>query len=708
MKHEWSRFEKERANWEAERAELQAKIAFLQGERRGQENLKRDLVRRIRMLEYALKQERAKNHELRYGTKLQFSEVAVPEPPEKPNKGAEPVAIAGQRDSKTMLRAYLAELGYPEYVLETRMSRLRAPKMYGLHPMQPDANGSGQEPESPGSKPPPPPRADSLKLGQVPTKEEPANRTRLPQEANSLEHPPAQNSAETSKEEGLPVEVTEAFTEFEFLNNEDGNDSSDDEGSDDEEETGFDEEQEAMDDETAEDEFTFSHGPQTSSGENEAVEMDLPQREGQGGRAGKSGGKGGGKKGQKKNAGLARPSRKAMGDYRAELMGVGEGEGTYSMKGKQGGEKPLPPLGFMDTSSKAVADNSGLGELQWVSWDLRNDAPPSDSSKRWSARYTMRSHLDAVTCVAFHPTEHMLVSGSEDRTLKIWNLQQQTRRNALIDVEPGHTLRGHRGAVLSLVMSNTGVTCYSGGADSAIRCWLLPVDREPFDTYDPCVSQGALAGHTDAVWDLAMHPSLSLLLSCSADGTCRLWSTQQQTSPEVSCIPFVEELGLPTSVDFVRHELRQMVVSYNTAQTLVYDIETCKVVTKLDSAKSYDHTPLTQVNKVRSHPTLPTIVTAHEDKFIRFFDSSSGQMQHEMIAHMDAVTGIAIDPNGLYVVSASHDGSLRFWSMENYICVQEISAHRKRFDEAIFNVACHPSESMFSSAGADSIAKVFA
>ena len=40
-------------------------------------------------------------------------------------------------------------------------------------------------------------------------------------------------------------------------------------------------------------------------------------------------------------------------------------------------------------------------------------------------------------------------------------------------------------------------------------------------------------------------------------------------------------------MDFVRHELRQMVVSYNTAQTLVYDIETCKVVTKLDSAKSY-------------------------------------------------------------------------------------------------------------------------
>ena len=36
----------------------QAKIAFLQGERKGQENLKQDLVRRIKMLEFALKQER--------------------------------------------------------------------------------------------------------------------------------------------------------------------------------------------------------------------------------------------------------------------------------------------------------------------------------------------------------------------------------------------------------------------------------------------------------------------------------------------------------------------------------------------------------------------------------------------------------------------------------------------------------------------------
>ena len=60
LQHDWSRFELERVQWDAEKAELTAKIAFLQGERRGQENIKRDLIRRIKMLEFALKKERIK------------------------------------------------------------------------------------------------------------------------------------------------------------------------------------------------------------------------------------------------------------------------------------------------------------------------------------------------------------------------------------------------------------------------------------------------------------------------------------------------------------------------------------------------------------------------------------------------------------------------------------------------------------------------
>lgn len=45
--------------------------------------------------------------------------------------------------------------------------------------------------------------------------------------------------------------------------------------------------------------------------------------------------------------------------------------------------------------------------------------------------------------------------------------------------------------------------------------------------------------------------------------------------------------------------------------------------------------------------------------------------------------------------------------MDNKTCVQEITAHRKKFDESILDVAFHPSRPFIASAGADALAKVF-
>jgi hypothetical protein len=49
----------------------------LQGERRGQESLKNNLIRRIKMLELALKQERVKYHKLKYGTEPNESKASA-------------------------------------------------------------------------------------------------------------------------------------------------------------------------------------------------------------------------------------------------------------------------------------------------------------------------------------------------------------------------------------------------------------------------------------------------------------------------------------------------------------------------------------------------------------------------------------------------------------------------------------------------------
>ena len=78
LHHEWNRYELDRQQWEVDKAELMTKISFLQGERRGQENLKNNLIRRIKMLELALKQERIKYHKLKFGVEPNMNDLKYP------------------------------------------------------------------------------------------------------------------------------------------------------------------------------------------------------------------------------------------------------------------------------------------------------------------------------------------------------------------------------------------------------------------------------------------------------------------------------------------------------------------------------------------------------------------------------------------------------------------------------------------------------
>merc|ERR1719348_2244681 len=132
IQHEWARFEMERSQWEVEKAELQARIAFLQGERKGQENLKNDLVRRIKMLEYALKQERAKYAKLKYG-----GDGGDIGPPPQDDDGIELPALeqsdniiavtnSNWRQGRQLLRQYLQEIGYTDTIIDVRSNRVRS------------------------------------------------------------------------------------------------------------------------------------------------------------------------------------------------------------------------------------------------------------------------------------------------------------------------------------------------------------------------------------------------------------------------------------------------------------------------------------------------------------------------------------------------------------------------------------------------------
>ncbi len=100
-------------------------------------------------------------------------------------------------------------------------------------------------------------------------------------------------------------------------------------------------------------------------------------------------------------------------------------------------------------------------------------------------------------------------------------------------------------------------------------------------------------------------------------------------------------------------------------------------------------------------------------------------MIHSMVAHLDTVTSLAIDPQQTCLLSGSkknkslkiffcknffkgHDRSIRLWNFETKNCIQELTAHQKKDDESIHDVAFHLSKPYMASVGADSIAKIYA
>eukprot|EP00465_Bigelowiella_longifila_P010701 CAMPEP_0185275420 /NCGR_PEP_ID=MMETSP1359-20130426/53961_1 /TAXON_ID=552665 /ORGANISM="Bigelowiella longifila, Strain CCMP242" /LENGTH=157 /DNA_ID=CAMNT_0027868761 /DNA_START=252 /DNA_END=725 /DNA_ORIENTATION=+ len=148
----------------------------------------------------------------------------------------------------------------------------------------------------------------------------------------------------------------------------------------------------------------------------------------------------------------------------------------------------------------------------------------------------------------------------------------------------------------------------------------------------------------------------------------------------------------------------QLYVSHVSGEVIVYDIETAKTVSVLES-RSKIH-----AIQIASHPFLEIAVTANADGSYRVFDPAAGKcVDMKQNAHTDAVTSVSIDTNGVAMASASHDQSIRVWDLRNLGITIDMdpNQHRKKYDEAIHCVAHHRHSPLLASGGADSIVKVF-
>jgi WD40 repeat protein len=116
----------------------------------------------------------------------------------------------------------------------------------------------------------------------------------------------------------------------------------------------------------------------------------------------------------------------------------------------------------------------------------------------------LSGHTDWVCSVAFAPDGQLLASGSDDKTIKLWEVASGWELR---------TLSGHTNEVHAVAFAPNGQLLASGSRDNTIKLWEVASGREL------CT----LSGHTDWVHAVAFAPDGRLLASGSDDKTIKLW-----------------------------------------------------------------------------------------------------------------------------------------------------------------------------------------
>ena len=261
--------------------------------------------------------------------------------------------------------------------------------------------------------------------------------------------------------------------------------------------------------------------------------------------------------------------------------------------------------------------------------------------------FSAEGHDNWVNAIAITPNGKFIISGSNDLTIRIWDL----KTGDLIK-----TIEGHENWVSSVSLTPNGKFIVSGAFDHTIRIWELETGR----------LVNTLKGHKSWINTVAVTPNGEFIISGSNDNSICIWDFETG-----SLINTLHEDGLLVNTLAISPN-GKFIISGADDNICIWELKNNCPINTIEIHKG-------SVNAVAVTPNSKFIVAGISD-YIRIWELESGKTIRILEGQEGLVQVVAITPNGQYIVSGADDNSIRIWEVETGNLNRTLEGHKGSVD----------------------------
>jgi WD40 repeat protein len=310
----------------------------------------------------------------------------------------------------------------------------------------------------------------------------------------------------------------------------------------------------------------------------------------------------------------------------------------------------------------------------------------------------LAEHDDAVTAVCLSADGRHALSGSVDRTLRLW------------DTATGRCLRvfeGHRDGVTAVCLSTDGALALSGGADAALRFWDVAAGR--------CLA--ICPGQTEILTAVSLSADGRCALTGGSTGAVQLWEVptgrrlrtfEGHPDPVHSvCLSADGRLALSGGGQFLIRNASERL--FTSGQLRLWDTATGRCISAFQGhdeavtavSLSFDgRLALSGGGQSVIHPGSGRFLQSGQ---IHLWETAIGRWLRTFSGHADAVTSVCLSFDGRHALSGSADRTVRLWDVATGRCVRTFAGHA----DAVTSVALSADGRLAVSGGADGTLQVW-